>query len=160
MYALARYDTHAASTPETMAGEGETSFEMLAGEIGTQAAQLLTSRYGGRRIYLAERVVPHHPFAELMGLPAAKTLCESFGPGWIGVPLGPNSTALLRRQKVKTMSEAGYTVAAIAEALGIHTRTVERHRAAIRASAEADRRLAEAEQNAAPAKTGVYGNCY
>ena len=112
---------------------GETSFEMLAEEIGSEPAKLFCGQYGGRRIYLMGRLPRHHPFIALMGPLAARLLIARFGPGWINVPLGPNATALLRRRRIKQMSEAGYSVPAIAEALGVHERTVERHRAALRA---------------------------
>lgn len=123
-----------AARPLTLAFGGETSFEALATALGFEAAKLITAHHGGRRLYLPERVSRRHPLVKLLGQPAAAALSETFGPGWIAVPLGPNATALQRRRRVQTMSEAGYTVVAIAETLGVHTRTVERHRAALKAA--------------------------
>ncbi len=115
---------------------GETSFESLAQIMGFEAARRLTSEHGGRRLYLPERLSYRHPLIKLLERPAAEALCDAFGPGWIAVPLGPNATALQRRRRIQAMSEAGYTVVAIAETLGVHTRTVERHRAAIKAESQ------------------------
>ncbi|MGB0919863.1 MAG: helix-turn-helix domain-containing protein [Alphaproteobacteria bacterium] len=140
---------------ETMPNHGavETSFEILATMLGFQAARQLTGKYGGRRIYLPDRVTRTHPLAKLMGWPGAKALCAQYAPGWIAVPLGPNATALQRRQRVQLMSDAGYTIAAIAKTLGVHTRTVERHRAILKAEAEALERQEKARMDQA-----IYGS--
>ncbi len=120
-------------TPISIPKHGAGRFSDLSALIGSPAALLLVETYGGRRVYVPDRINEHHPIASLIGKPAAEALCAAHGPGWITVPISSAMQADLRKGQIVRMLRAGHEVRAIASELGVSERLVKRHRARLKA---------------------------
>lgn len=120
-------------SPISIPQNGGGRFGELSGLIGSPAALLLVETYGGRRIYVPDRVADHHPLVDLIGKPAAEALSGAHGPGWITVPVSSAMQADLRKGQIVRMLRAGHEVRDIANELGVSERLVKRHRARLKA---------------------------
>lgn len=109
----------------------------IADLIGEVAAIAIAARKGGTRIYLPARVKPDHWLVEAVGFDKAKILCEHFTVdrkrgAFVDIPLYVGGTY---RQMIRAIAERVHKLdddeessSAIARTLGIHQRTVHRHR--------------------------------
>jgi 1,6-anhydro-N-acetylmuramate kinase len=109
----------------------------IAELVGEQAALIIATRFGGTRIYMPTKAGDTHPLVESIGRDAAEKLCEHFmvdGRGQrIDIPLHFGRTyRQLQRAIAKCVHELDdgtRSAPAIARAIGVTTRTVNRHRA-------------------------------
>jgi hypothetical protein len=109
----------------------------IAEVAGEPAALIIATRFGGTRVYIPTQVDDKHALVESIGREAAIKLCEHFtvdGRGQrLDIPLHFGRTyrelqcAIAKR--VHELDDGTRSASAIARAIGITTRTVNRHRA-------------------------------
>jgi hypothetical protein len=92
--------------------------------IGFDAATILVTRFGGRRIYLALSPTAGNEVVSCIGAVAARRLAAIMGAGPFDVPRCLVWLAALRRERVVSDRAAGVTVADLAEAHGYTERHV------------------------------------
>lgn len=103
----------------------------LAEAHGVAAALRFAADFGGREIMVPTKASPDHPIAKSIGLPALRWLIAARYPGEkIDVPLGPLSTYRKTIEATRRLVEQEAPTADIVRKLGVHTRTVRRHRSA------------------------------
>lgn len=100
----------------------------IAEAAGESAALLVAKKFGGRPLYLprAQDLKPDHRLAELVGIERAKAICAELGRGEVILPRGPFSSVGEVRRRVAEMLGQGKSHSAIALALNLHIRTVEK----------------------------------
>lgn len=118
---------------ETDLSSWPPSLAEIAHVAGVRAALQLAGEYGGRRLYIRERV-EGSPLARCVGLPAARVLLRALGPGWKLIPLGPTASNVRRHEQIARCLAEGKTVSQIVRELRCHERTVYRHKQARRAA--------------------------
>lgn len=91
---------------------------------------------GGQRVYVATFPDQANWLSELVGLAAARrigaTLCPAQGGLDLDIPIG-SSKCDDRKAEVEKLTLAGIGKMKIAEAMGLHYRTIQRYRSALRA---------------------------
>jgi len=91
---------------------------------------------GGQRVYFTARPSASFWLVKLIGMDKARKVGEALCPAYSGleldVPIG-RATFQFRRAEVERMTLDGASKMIIAEHLGVHYRTVQYHRAALRA---------------------------
>lgn len=100
----------------------------IADVAGVEAAWALARAKGGREIFLPKTVPARHWLVEIVGLEAAQKICSHFRGNHqmrVLVPMGKQPTA----QQWAAALAAGMSRDEMAAALGVHIRTVSRHRA-------------------------------
>jgi len=104
--------------------------QRVAEARGAGVALRLAASYGGRELYVPrpEAIDELHPLALALGLAAARHVADVLGHGKIMVPLGPASSIARRKDLIRELLAKGKSNAQVAEALGIHRRTVELRR--------------------------------
>jgi hypothetical protein len=101
----------------------------VAEACGQGAALALASAFGGRELYVpaADSIGEDHPLARALGLASARRCADALSPpGRRLIPMGPTSTPRRRREAILRMKAEPKSHSFIAQALGIHLRTVER----------------------------------
>lgn len=106
--------------------------QRIADIAGDHAARLMAAEYGGRRIYLPANLPADHALSKLLGFEAACQIRNAFGAGHLEVPMGTPPTRDYVRIQVDALTKAGKSANEIARTLHITSRTVRRHRAALR----------------------------
>jgi hypothetical protein len=116
----------------------------IAEVIGREAALLLAEEFGGTEIFVPATAQKAHRLARIIGPEATEQLCRYFRigmeQGFSGVRLlipmasGVRSTT---RQRVADALADGLSLNESALVVGIHTRSVSRHRAALARDAAA-----------------------
>jgi hypothetical protein len=100
----------------------------IADVAGIDAAWALARAKGGREVFLP-KIVPHrHWLTAIVGQDAAQKICTHFRGNHqmrVLIPMGKQPTA---EQWAEALN-SGMTRDEMAEALGVHIRTVSRHRA-------------------------------
>lgn len=113
-----------------MTDEGGIAVQ-IAGAIGQDLADRLLAARGGTEI-----TIPQHVrgslLAEVIGEDAARLLRLEFGAGKLRLPTGHMRGEGGRRRRAKQMLEAGHSISEVAQACGLHSRTVEKYRAKMR----------------------------
>lgn len=100
---------------------------------GADAAWALVREKGGQQIYLPGKVKQDHWLAKLVGLDAAEKICTFYRAGASGGHLLiPMASAAQRQAAFGRAIESGGSNNRVAAELGVHERTVRRHRARIR----------------------------
>lgn len=110
--------------------------ERIAEACGTNTALRVAEVLGGRKIKVPRKATPKCALARSVGLEAAAAIVEMYGGEVMLVPLGPASWYARWQDQIAAHTEAGLSIAATAKAVGVHERTVERHRKAIRSRQE------------------------
>lgn len=100
----------------------------VAGRVAGEAvARKLVEYLGGSRVYVPAKPKPNSGLlVKAVGLEAARKLAEEWGGTIVLVPLGVGFDQASRRRHIGNMLAAGKSVQAIARALKVHERTVER----------------------------------
>lgn len=105
----------------------------IADAAGLPAALAIADHCGGTKTHLPGRAPEGHWLVELVGREAADKICNHFrsrdGGVTLRIPLGPKGFYNQARRRAEEMIEQGKSSRAIASALGIHQRSVERYRA-------------------------------
>lgn len=100
---------------------------------GRDAALALAGRYGGTTIYIPAEPRDGHPLVALLGKEVAAKIGAHFKVGRTGarllIPKGQNWEAKARHSDIVSLIESGVSAREIASRLGVHERTVYRHRA-------------------------------
>ena len=116
----------------------------IAAVAGEAAALAIAAARGGTQVYVPPDPDPDHWLSKLIGLEAAKAVCEHLtcgvGPLRVDLPLGPAGHAAKTRARVDAMLRDGASERDIALATGYTTRAVRRRRAALDLPAD-DRQL-------------------
>jgi DNA-binding NarL/FixJ family response regulator len=103
----------------------------LGEEAGYDAGERLVLHYAGQRIYVPEKMRPKSDLWDALGPIAAKTLARLFGGTHIEVPTGENLSRRKRVAQARALlagAGQGASKNQVAAQLGIHRRTVQRHR--------------------------------
>lgn len=99
--------------------------------IGTEMAGRLLRLRGGTKI-----TVPKKPegswLASIIGPENTQLMIWAFGPGDLRLPTGNQRGVAGRREAAKRMLAQGASTLEVALALDLHTRTVEKYRAAMK----------------------------
>lgn len=116
----------------------------LAEAHGLGVMLRVAADFGGREIKVPAKATASHPVARAVGLPVLRWLIQRRHPGEkVMVPLGPASTWRRRQALIRKLLAEGVPTAEIVARLGCHTRTVRRHRKALREGAGSDTRQAD-----------------
>lgn len=129
------------------AGHSSTDLPQVLAEIaeivGREAALRLAIDRGGQQVFIPASVDADHWLAKLIGLDAAMALCAHFRIGsaeqtaqarFNGVYLLiPLAAQVRRNARLRMLIEQGLTDRQIIRMTGLHTRTISRHRARLRA---------------------------
>lgn len=117
-----------------------TLFPGIAGEIealiGHELTTLLLRRWGGCQINLPARA-KGSKLAEVVGENAAQSIIDGIGHGKITLPCASLRGVGRRRAEAMDMLRKGASLAEVALACDLHTRTVSNYRAQIDAEAGA-----------------------
>jgi hypothetical protein len=113
-----------------------TQLPGIAGEIeaiiGLDLTVRLLKRRGGTQIAIPVRA-KGSKLSEIIGLHATERLSLAFGPGKLTLPCGSMRGARARRAEAIAMLRRGASLAQVALACDLHTRTVSNYRAQIEA---------------------------
>ena len=99
----------------------------LEDALGPDAVWKLTSLFGGTETHIPQenRMATSGVTAQL-GDPITRWLFKTYGPGRIQIPLGPNSSRVLKMAAFRVALLSRQTHRTIAQSLGCHIRNVER----------------------------------
>jgi hypothetical protein len=105
----------------------------IAEVAGLDAAWTLAEKRGGRDVYIPHRAIAGHWLPELVGMEAAQKICAHYRVGDTGARiLIPMASAARAKARFGEVLGAGTSNSQAAELLGVHERTVRRHRKRIR----------------------------
>lgn len=99
--------------------------------IGKEAAATLMFERGGLDIFVPKEATAEHPLAKLLGLAAAKSLCDVYASTRIVVPNGKKARP--KNKDARQMLGQGMSVSQVAAKLGLTERYVWELRARERA---------------------------
>lgn len=98
--------------------------------VGLEAAMKVAAAKGGTRAYFPAKPEPGHWLAKLVGLDHARAIGRQLASGRAGleleVPMGPSASQAKRWRRIIEMSADGQSKPAIARAVGVHHKTVQR----------------------------------
>lgn len=109
----------------------------IAAVAGEAAAIAISSAKGGTRVYIPAKVDEAHWLAKLVGIDAAKKICQHFAVNgnagdYFMIPLYAGGTykQMMRKiaERIHAHDQDDRSSTEIARAVGIHKRTVHRHR--------------------------------
>lgn len=100
----------------------------IADAVSIEAAMKVARAHGGTMAYVPAKVEAGHWLAELLGLEDARKVCAALGPASVLVPMGPNASTARRWRTIQALIDAGVSKRQIARRMGVHIRTVQRHR--------------------------------
>lgn len=96
---------------------------------GTEAALKLALAKGGRSVYIPFDVDESHWLAQVVGLEAARKICNHYRVGNTGVRLLiPTAKLAIQRRRLREALEAGASAPEAAQAAGMHERSAYRER--------------------------------
>lgn len=102
----------------------------IADAAGLEAAMKVAGAKGGVRAYFPAEPEADHWLALLVGLDQARQIGRALAPGRAGaeleVPMGPSAGQAKRWRMMMEMSDEGQSKPAIARALNVHHKTVQR----------------------------------
>lgn len=87
---------------------------------GFNAGLELCRGWGGRMLYVPEKMAQDHPIALTIGLAAAKELASRYGGAHLEIPAEKNALLELRNQAIAAKYRAGSSVSSLSEEYGIH----------------------------------------
>lgn len=99
----------------------------IAEELGKELAIEFAKAFGGREVYIPERVGSESRLARALGHEEAKQIAKLLGRGDLLVPCGNLGGGGARRAKIVELYHTGLSHSQIAECVGVHIRTVERN---------------------------------
>lgn len=108
------------------------TLRQVAEVAGIEAAARLARDHGGTEIYIRRTLDMEHVLVKSVGMEAAASILERFGPGALEVPLWLSGRGQQMARRIMEMLEAGHSEAKIARALQCHIRTVRRYRTRVR----------------------------
>lgn len=105
------------------------TLRQVAEVAGIEAAARLARDHGGTEIYIRRTLDMDHVLVRSVGMEAAASILERFGPGALEVPLWLSGRGQQLARRVMDMLDDGRSEAKIARTLRCHIRTVRRYRA-------------------------------
>jgi len=99
-------------------------FNELIDTVGQDAAVALARQFGGVALSVPKTVPLLHPITQTVGPEAAKRLAWRYGGERLNIP---QERTTLRRLDAISLRQMGYSLAAIAERLGVNMRTARRY---------------------------------
>lgn len=108
-------------------GEGRQFLEVLAELCGREIVSTVQKSHGGRRLTLPHKPTAETWLAKIVGLEAAKTVCERFGSVEFVIPMDEHNRRAKVQREIEALWSIGWSNSRIAGELGIHQRTVQRH---------------------------------
>lgn len=102
--------------------------------VGLQAALLVASAAGGRRLYVpaADNLGARHWLVQAIGMDKARIVAQHLSAGTGGMhivfPLGPTGKRADQWKAVQDALAAGGSANQVAAATGMHVRSIHRHR--------------------------------
>lgn len=105
------------------------TLRQVAEVAGVEAAARLARDHGGTEIYIRRTLDMEHVLVKSVGMEAAASILERFGPGALEVPLWLSGRGQQLARRIMEMLDEGRSEAKIARALHCHIRTVRRYRA-------------------------------
>ncbi len=103
----------------------------IAAATDYRTAAAVAGHFGGREIYLPEKLREDHPLARALGWEKACAVANAIKTGngcRVLIPMGPYASRVTRWRRVKAMIDEKRPRTQIASACGVHIRTVQRHR--------------------------------
>lgn len=100
----------------------------IADVAGERAAIILGREKACERIYIPYAAPADHWLSVLVGLEAAQAICDEFGGDKLEIPPAMAGNKRRLAATIAEMIDKGYSNNAIARALGITHKTVQRHR--------------------------------
>lgn len=101
----------------------------VADKFGNAAALKLADGFGGRYVYLPTKPKAGHPVARRVSLDVLAYLIGQFGGAErMLVPLAVRAKKQMRDARAWRLMNSGHPINAVAQACGMHVRTVERVR--------------------------------
>lgn len=105
----------------------------IAEVAGREAAFRVAAAKGGRVAYFPREPGPDHWLSEIVGHDTAIKIGKVLATGQVGatllVPMGPREPEVVRWRRLRELVDSGVSESAIAEALGMHVRSVQYHKA-------------------------------
>jgi hypothetical protein len=108
----------------------------IAEIAGIDAAWAIARAKGGTTAFIPKRPLQGHWLVELVGMDAARHICDRFGSERILIPMAASAQKSARWTEV---IESDMSIAETAKAMDAHQRTVSRRRAELRAKSSRDR---------------------
>ncbi len=119
-----------------MASDGSRLIDLVAKHGDDDAADLMILLFGGSRVTFPGRMTVGHWLVSLVGFEAAEAIIEAMNfdgcGGYVDLPLAERSSAEKSRREVYRRLKLGQSTDRIAREVGVHRRTVCRHRAALK----------------------------
>ena len=100
----------------------------LEAVIGRPAVLRLVREHGGTEIYVPKRPGTDSPIVRAIGVAAAAELADAYGGEHLLIPLGHLVTQARLAAAIGRAVDAGLSAERIARQVGVHERTVRRHR--------------------------------
>lgn len=107
------------------------TLRQIAEVAGIEAAARLARDHGGTEIYIRRTLDMGHVLVRSVGMEAAASILERFGPGALEVPLWLSGRGQQLARQIMDMLDDGQSEAKIARTLRCHIRTVRRYRSRV-----------------------------
>lgn len=100
--------------------------EDIAEAAGIDAALKLAEAFGGTELVIpaAHRVCADHQLAKIVGLDAARKICELWVRGTVLIPGGPANGRTKQQMLMRQRLLEGVSASLVAKEVGVHLRTV------------------------------------
>jgi hypothetical protein len=108
-----------------------TTLDDISGEIGFSAAITLAVWYGGRNLYVPAEPDEGMAVAKLVGMPAARRLCEEWGGSTLAVPTMWRYEEEQRNRTIGNLLIEGKGTKEIAAIMGMTERRIQQIRRAL-----------------------------
>ncbi len=106
-------------------GHDRLTLRQIGAELGDEMVRMLTSGFGGTRLYIPLAPEDSSPVVAVLGGEAARKLGRRFGGEAVEIPLHKSRVQRRRdRAAILKLREAGRSVCAIARAIGCSERHV------------------------------------
>lgn len=97
----------------------------IAEVVGLPAADALSRRWGGQKLYIPKNPKKDGELMQLLGTPAASALGHHFGGEVLTIPFGSEAWRALRHQEIQRRYKRE-SAAEIARDFGMHERSIHR----------------------------------
>jgi Mor family transcriptional regulator len=96
----------------------------IAERIGLPATIRLVEGWGGTRLYVPEKIEPHHLLAQRLGCEAARQLSRLYAREIIDIPRAVRAAKAIRDREIIERLDAGDSAPALARAHGLTERAI------------------------------------
>lgn len=110
---------------------GNSTLDDISAVIGFTPTQRIAVWWGDQVLYVPSFADPAHPLAALIGLTAFEALVRAFAKTALAIPHGPADSDVIKR-KIAEMTIMGWSTEAIAVAVNLTPRSVNKIRDVLR----------------------------